>query len=708
MKLYIFLMLFIAASAPILIAADNKKLPAPPKAKKIQTVTEKHGVKLIDNYAWLRDQNEEKNPEIIKYLRAENAYTRHMMKDTELLQDQLYNEMKSRIKETDLSVPVKYGKYYYYSRTEKGKEYPIHCRKLVDDSKPEEILIDENELAKGKEYFECGTYEISSNDEIMAYTVDYAGDEQYDLYFMNLKTRKLYKDVIHKVTSNVVWAEDNKTIFYSVMDETTRPYQIKRHILGTDPADDLVVYEEKDPKFVCSVSKSRDNRYLAISVGATTTTEECFLDSKNPTGEFKLFAPRKQGIEYYISFQKPYIYITTNENALNFKVMRTKEDKFDKKYWEEFIPHNEDIFIDSISTFENYVVVQERVKGLQNIRYIDVRTNESVNLPFPEQVYSAYLGSNLEFKLDKLRYVYCSLTIPESVIDYDMKTGLSELKKRKEVIGNYDPKDYVAERLFATAEDGTQIPISLVYRKDMWGNGAHSMYLTSYGAYGISTDPYFSSIYLSLLDRGYVYAIAHIRGGQELGRPWYNDGKLLNKKNSFTDFIACAEFLIDQGYTKPEYLAIEGGSAGGLLMGAVTNMRPDLFRVVVADVPFVDMMNTMLDPSLPLTVGEYEEWGCPEDKEYFDYMLSYSPYENIEKKDYPNILVTAGLNDPRVSYWEPAKYVAKLRTMKTDNNMLLLKTNMNAGHMGASGRYEYLKEIAFTYAFIFKVLGTYY
>ena len=708
MKISLLLLLIITATAPCLIAAESKKLPTPPRAKKVPIVTEKHGVKLVDNYSWLRDQNEEKNPDIIKYLRAENAYTRRMMKDTELLQDQLYNEMKGRIKETDLSVPVKYGKYVYYTRTEEGKEYEIHCRRLVDNSKPEEIIIDENELAKGKEFFECGNFEISSNDELVAYVVDYDGDEQYDLYFMNLKTRKLYKYVIHNVTTNIIWAEDNKTLFYSVMDETTRPYQIKRHILGTDPAKDPVVYEEKDQKFICSISKSRDNRYLAISAGSTTTTEEYVLDAKNPTGEFKLFAPRQQGIEYYISFQKPYIYITTNENALNFKVMRTKEDKFDKKYWEEFIPHNDDVFIDSISTFENYVVIQERDKGLQTLRYIDVRTNESVNMPFPEQVYSVYLDSNPEYKLEKLRYVYCSLTTPKSVIDYDMNTGISELKKRQEVIGDFDPKNYVSERLFATAKDGTQVPISLVYRKDMWGNGAHSMYLTSYGSYGMSTDPYFSSVYLSLLDRGYIYAIAHIRGGQELGRKWYNDGKLLNKKNTFTDFIACAEFLVEQGYTKPEYLAIEGGSAGGLLMGAVTNMRPDLFRVVVADVPFVDVINTMLDPSLPLTVGEYEEWGCPEEKKYFDYILSYSPYDNIEKKNYPNMLVTAGLNDPRVSYWEPAKYVAKLRTMKTDNNMLLLKTNMNAGHMGASGRYEYLKEIAFTYAFIFKVLGTYY
>lgn len=708
MKISILIIFLLALSANSLIGEEQRKLPTPPKAKKVPLVTEKHGVKLTDNYAWLRDQNEKKSDEIIKYLRAENAYTKHVMKDTELLQDQLFEEMKSRIKEDDLSVPVKMGKYMYYSKTEKDKQYPIFCRRLVDNSKPEEVILDENELAKGKDFFDCGTAEISSNDDIVAYTVDYDGNEQYDLYFMDLKTRKLFPEVIKNVTSNIEWAEDNKTIFYTLMDETTRPYQIKRHQLGTNPEKDQIVFEEADQKFACNVSKSRDKRFVTITTGSTTSTEEYFLDAKNPTGEFKLFAPRRKDIEYYISFQKPYIYITTNENALNFKVMRTKEDQLDQKYWEEFIPHNKDVYIESIATFENYVVISERDKGLQTLRYIDTRTNENIALPFLEAVYTVYLGNNPEYKIDKLRYVYSSLTTPESVIDYDFNTGLSELKKRREVVGNFDPKNYVSERVFATAKDGVQIPISLVYRKDMWGNGAASMYLTAYGAYGMSTDPYFSSIYLSLLDRGYVYAIAHVRGGQEMGRQWYNDGKLLNKKNTFTDFIACAEHLIEQGYTKAEYLAIEGGSAGGLLVGAVANMRPDLFKAVVADVPFVDMMNTMLDPSLPLTVGEYEEWGCPEEKKYFDYMLSYSPYDNIEAKNYPDMLVTAGLNDPRVSYWEPAKYVAKLRATKTDKNILLLRTNMSAGHMGASGRYDFLKEIAFTYAFIFKVLGTWY
>lgn len=702
-------MLFVIfASAPVLMANETRKISSPPRAKKIPVITEKHGTLLIDNYAWLRDQNDKKNRDVLNYLKAENAYTRHVMKDTELLQDQLFEEMKARIKEDDLSVPVKDGKYMYYTKTAAGKQYPIHCRRLVDNSKPEEIIIDENELAKGKDFFDCGSIEISSNGDIVAYTVDYDGNEEYNLHFLDLKNHKELPDVIEKVTSNIEWAEDNKTIFYTIMDETTRPYQIKRHQLGTDSKNDPIIFEESDQMFGCSIFKSRDKRFLTIFTGSTTSSEEYILEAKNPTGEFKLFMPRRKDIEYYISFQKPYIYITTNENALNFKVMRTKEDQIDKKYWEEFIPHDENVYIDSISAFENYLVISERNRGLQTLRYIDTRTNENIDLPFAESVYSVYLGNNPEYKTDKLRYVYCSLTTPESVIDYDFNTGLSECKKRREVVGNFDSNNYVSERLFATAQDGTQIPISLVYRKDMWGNGAASMYLTAYGAYGVSTDPYFSSTYLSLLDRGYVYAIAHIRGGQEMGRKWYNEGKLLNKRNSFTDFISCAEFLIEQGYTKPQYLAIEGGSAGGLLMGAVTNMRPDLFRVVVADVPFVDMMNTMLDPTLPLTIGEYEEWGCPEEKVYFDYMLSYSPYDNIEAKDYPNILVTAGLNDPRVSYWEPAKYVAKLRAMKTDNNMLILKTNMNAGHMGASGRYDYLKEIAFTYAFIFKVLGTYY
>lgn len=707
MKLSLLLLLLVAA-VPAALHAEPRKLQTPPMAKKIPVVTEKHGIKLTDNYAWLRDQNDVKSREVMDYLKAENAYTRHAMKDTELLQQQLYEEMKGRIKEDDLSVPVKNGKYIYYSKMAKGKEYPIHYRRLADESKPEELILDENVLAAGKEFFECGSMEISPNDNILAYTVDTDGDEKYDCFFYDLKNKKLLKDCILDIPTNIEWAADNKTLFYAVMDETTRPYQIKRHTLGTDSRDDVLVYEEKDPLFCASICKSRDDRFMVISTGSTQSTEEYILDAKNPTGEFKCFCPRKKDVEYYLTFQNPYIYVTTNENALNFKVMRATEKNWNKADWEEFIPHNENVYIDGLSAFENYLVICERVNGLQKIRYIDIRRNKNIELPFPEAVYSVTIGNNPEYKTTKLRYIYDSLTTPESVIDYDFETGLSECKKRREVVGDFKPSNYVSERIFATAKDGTQIPISLVYRKDQWGYGPSSLYLTAYGAYGISTDPCFSSVYLSLLDRGYVYAIAHIRGGQEMGRKWYEDGKYLNKKNSFTDFIACAEHLIEQGYTRPEYLAIEGGSAGGLLMGAVTNMRPDLFKVVIADVPFVDMLNTMLDPTLPLTIGEYEEWGCPEDKKYFEYMHTYSPYDNIEAKDYPNMLVTAGLNDPRVSYWEPAKYVAKLRAMKTDNNLLCLKTNMSAGHMGASGRYEYLKEIALTYAFIFKHLNTHY
>lgn len=688
--------------------ADDKRYPTPPFAKKLPTITEKFDRKLTDNYAWLKDRNENINKDVLTYLKAENAYTTHIMKDTELLQSQLYEEMKGRIKENDLSVPTKNGKYVYYHKMSEGKQYPIHYRRLADNSKPEEIVLDENILATGQEYFECGSMAISSNDDILAYTIDTDGSEEFELHFVNLKTHKKYTEVINNVSPDIEWAEDNKTILYCVLDEIHRPYLVMRHEIGKSVSEDSKVYEESDKSFNVGVTKSRDDRFITIGTGSSSSTEMYILDAKKPQSELKLFAKRKKDVEYSIVFLKPYIYILTNEGAENFKVMRTPEDKFEQENWDVYIPHNNDVYIEDIDEFENYLVISERDKGLQNIRYIDLRTNKTNYIPFTEAVYSVSLGSNPEFNTKKLRYVYYSLTTPESIVDYDLETGMAECKKRAEVIGNFSPNNYVSERIFATADDGTQIPISLVYRKDMWGNGAASMYLTAYGSYGISTDPYFSSTYLSLLDRGYVYAIAHIRGGSELGRSWYNNGKKLFKKNTFTDFIACAEHLIEQGYTRPEYLAIEGGSAGGLLMGAVTNMRPDLFRVVIADVPFVDVINTMLDPTLPLTIEEYDEWGCPEEKKYFDYILSYSPYDNIEAKNYPNMLVTAGLNDPRVSYWEPAKYVAKLRATKKDNNFLLLKTNMNSGHMGASGRYEYLKEIAFSYAFIFKVLGTHY
>ena len=713
MKLYLVLMLLCAAGTTAFAAgstihsgpADDKRYPKPPMAKVISNVTEKHGVKLTDNYCWLRDKN---NPEVMKYLKAENAYTRHIMKDTEQLQEQLYQEMKSRIKENDVTVPRKLGNYLYFSKTEANKQYSIHYRQIADKSKPEEIILDENELAKGKDFCDVGSIAVSSGDNIMAYAVDYDGDEKYTVHFVDLNKHKQLSDTIPEATVDLEWAEDNKTIFYVLMSETQRPYKIMRHELGTDCSKDVLVYEEKDEQFCVSIEKSRDDKYMFVTTGSSTSTEVYYFDAKKPSEEPKLFAKRQKDVEYFITYQKPYFYIMTNENATNFKVMRTSEEQIAKENWEEFIAHDEDVLIEGLDEFENYLVISQRKLGLQEIKYINIHTGKTEFIPFTEAVYSLALAHNPEYNTNKLRYLYYSLTTPECVIDYDMETGMAECLKRTEVVGNFDPNNYTSERCFATAEDGTRIPISLVYRKDMWGYGPCSMYLTSYGAYGISTDPYFSSVYLSLLDRGYIYAIAHIRGGQELGRKWYENGKMLNKKNTFTDFIACAEHLIEQGYTRPEYLAIEGGSAGGLLMGAVTNMRPDLFRVVIADVPFVDMMNTMLDPTLPLTIEEYEEWGNPDNKEYFDYMLSYSPYDNVEAKAYPNMLFTAGLNDPRVSYWEPAKMVAKLRAMKTDNNFLMLKTNMGQGHMGASGRYDYLKEIAFNYAFIFKVLGTYY
>lgn len=703
MKFYLLLALLTGISALTATAASAGERPAPPVAKKIPTVKEMHGKKLSDPYAWLRDRE---NPEVMNYLKAENLYCSEMMKDTEELQKQLFEEMKSRIKETDLSVPQRIDSYMYYSRTEEGKQYRIHCRRGVEPGASEEIIFDENKYAEGKAYFSVGALKVSPDHNILAYSTDTSGAEKFELGFVSLVTGETFPDIIASTTYGVQWAADNKTVFYTLMDDTGRACLIKKHVLGSDTAEDKEVFEEKDGQFWTGIGKSRDRKYLLISSSSSTTSEVRFLDAGNPDGEFKVFRPREKGIEYGIVCHDQYFYILTNENAINFKVMRTPKDSIATSSWEEFIPARDNVFIDDFDEFANYLVVCEREDGLQKIRYFDCRTAEFKYIPFAEAVYSVSLDSNPEYNTDLLRYHYFSLTTPESVFDFDMASGKAELKKETEVLGTFKKENYKSERIFATATDGTLVPVSLVYRKDMHSDRRpENLYLTAYGSYGSSFDPYFSSIRLSLLDRGFTYAIAHVRGGQEMGRPWYNDGKLLKKKNTFTDFIACAEHLISKNYTTTQNLVINGGSAGGLLMGAVVNMRPDLFKAVIADVPFVDVMNTMLDPSLPLVREEYEEWGNPEEKEYFDYMLSYSPYDNISAQKYPDMLVTGGLNDPRVSYWEPAKFVARLRETKKDNNLLLLKTNLDAGHAGASGRYDFLKEIAFEYAFIFKVLG---
>jgi len=703
MKTYAILVLVLT-----IILVSNSVINAfqPPRAKKITNKKLVHGTELSDDYFWLRDRADD---DVMKYLLDENTYASHFMKDTENIQKLLFEEMKSRIKESDLSVPQKVDDYKYYTKTEAGKQYEIHCRKKIKNDSLEEVLFDENEYAQDESYFALGALSISPKHDILAYSVDLTGSEKFELAFKNVITGEVYPERISSTTYGIQWAEDNETVFYTLPDETGRAYKIIRHTIGSDISKDVTVYEENDGQFWVGIEKSRDRKYLIISSSSSGTSEVRYLDALNPTGEFKIFSPRRKNIEYGLAHHKGYFYIITNEDAVNFKVMKARVEESDRNKWQEFIPARNNIMIEDFEEFENYLVISEVENGLKKLKYYDITKQLFQEITFDEAVYSFYLSSNPEFETDVLRYQYQSLTTPDSVFEYNFNKGESILLKQSEVLDkNYSPSNFRSERIYARAEDGMAIPISMVYHKDLaqkYKSETFPLYLTSYGAYGVSSDPYFSSIRLSLLNRGFIYAIAQIRGGQDLGRPWYNDGKLLKKKNTFNDFISCAKLLIENGYTSKDKLVINGGSAGGLLMGAVVNARPDLFKIVIADVPFVDVINTMLDPSLPLVKEEYEEWGNPNDKEYFEYILSYSPYNNIVRQNYPNMLITAGLNDPRVSYWEPAKFTAKLRELKTDNNALILKTNMEAGHAGASGRYDYLKEIAFEYAFIFKILG---
>lgn len=676
-------------------------MPKPPVAKKIPKDVTVYGDTRIDNYYWLRERD---NPEVLNYLEAENAYTETMMKHTEELRDSLFREMKGRIKETDLSVPVKIDDYYYYSRTEEGKQYSIYCRKKGSLEADEEVLLDQNELAEGYEYFELGVMEVSPDHRLLAYAVDTTGGEEYELRIKDLTTNKLLPDIVHGVSYSLDWANDNKTIFYTTLDEAKRPFKVSRHVLGTPTTEDQLVYREDDDQYFLSVGKSKSREYLFLEMESNITTEVRFLRADDPFGEFRIIHPREKGVEYSVAHRGDWFYILTNDRAVNFRMMKAPVADPSKSNWVEIIPHRETVKIDHMEIFQDFLVVFEKENGLKRIRVTRFDGEETHYVDFPEPVYTISVGDNPEFRSKLLRFSYSSLITPRTVYDYDMETRTRELKKQDAVLGGYDPAQYVSERIWATAPDGKKVPMSVAYKKGLEKNGRNPLYLYGYGAYGFTIDPYFSSVRLSLIDRGFVFVIAHIRGGGYLGRPWYEDGKLLRKKNTFTDFIACAEYLIDRKYTNPDRLVISGGSAGGLLMGAVTNMRPDLFKAVVARVPFVDVINTMLDESIPLTVTEYDEWGNPHDKIYYDYMRSYSPYDNVEAKMYPNMLVTAGLNDPRVQYWEPAKWVAKLRALKTDNNILLLKTNMGAGHSGASGRYDYLKEVAFRYAFILDVL----
>jgi oligopeptidase B len=676
----------------------------PPMVKVVPEQLEKHGDVRVDDYYWLRERE---NPEVIAYLEAENAYTEAVMAHTEDLQEKLVEEIKGRIKQTDLSVPFELDDYFYYTKTEEGKEYPIYARKKGSLEAEEEILIDVNEVAEGHGFTSIPRPAMSYDHSIMAFAADTVGRRFYTIRFRDLDTGEILDDEIGPATPNMAWANDNRTLFYTRQDPVTlRASQIYRHVLGTDAAEDELVYEEPDTEFACYVWKTKSKRYLIIGCSQTLSNEYRFLAADDPAGDFRVFLPREAEHEYNIDHFGDYFYIRTNDGgAKNFKLMRTPITQTDKASWEEVIGHREDVLLEDFEVFREHLVVTERKDGLVRLRIRPWSGEGEHYLDFGEPAYLAYVSTNPEIDTNILRYGYTSMTTPNSVYDYDMDTREKKLLKQEEVLGGFDPADYVTERLYAPARDGVGVPVSIVYRKGTEKNGDNPLLLYGYGSYGYSMDATFSSPRLSLLDRGFVYAIAHVRGGEELGRQWYEEGKLLNKKNTFTDFIDVAEFLIDGGYTNPDKLFAQGGSAGGLLMGAITNMRPDLFEGIIAQVPWVDVVTTMLDESVPLTTSEYDEWGNPNDEEYYRYMLSYSPYDNVEAKDYPNLLVTTGLHDSQVQYFEPAKWVAKLRAMKTDDNRLLLKTNMEAGHGGASGRYKRYEEIAFQYAFMLDLLG---
>ncbi|HRQ37155.1 MAG TPA: S9 family peptidase [Chloroflexota bacterium] len=674
--------------------------PTPPQAAIHPHELTLHGRTRTDNYFWLRERE---NPDVLAYLAAENAYMQAMMAHTEPLQDKLYQEMVGRIQETDSTVPVRLGDNYYYTRTEAGLQYEIHCRKVGSLDAPEEILIDENALAEGQPYFKMGIFKPSPDQKILAYSTDTSGGERYTMHFKNLDTGELLPDQVPNTSYTAEWGNDNQTIFYTVQNEEWRNYQLRRHTLGTDTAHDPVLHQEDDALFNVMVSKTKDKAYLLLIIFSLESSEEHFLDANQPLGTFQRFHPRQERVQYFLFHRQGTFYIHTNEQAPNFKVMTTPAGQPEKSNWQTFIPHNPERFIETLDLFDGHLAVYGRANGLRTLQIHTFADGLTRDVPFPEPVYSYTRADNPESNTNKLRFVYQSLTTADTTYDLNMDDLAREFKKQLPVLGGYEASDYVTERIWATAVDGTKIPISLVYRQGVPRNSQTPCLLYAYGSYGANMEPRFDQKRLCLIDRGFIYAIAHIRGGQEMGRHWYDQGKWLHKKNTFTDFIACAEHLIAQNYTSADRLAIMGRSAGGLLMGAVTVMRPDLFKVVVAGVPFVDVVTTMLDESIPLTTGEFEEWGNPKIKEYFDYMLSYSPYDNTTAQAYPHLLITCGLNDPRVQYWEPAKWAAKLRTVKTDNNHLLLKTFMGAGHFSSSGRYDYLKDTAFEYAFILDI-----
>ena len=673
----------------------------PPIANKIPKELKIHGDVRVDEFYWLNDRE---NPEVIDYLNKENDYYKQETKHTKKFQEDLFEEMKSRIKKDDSSVPYKYNGYWYITKYEKGKDYPIYTRKKESLDSIEELLFDCNIMAKDHSYFRLVGLNISPNNQFISYGLDTTGRRQYNLRIKDLKSNKVFKEEIWNTTGSSTWANDNKTLFYSLKDETTlRSEAIYKHRLNTNPENDELVFEEKDDTFGVGVYKTKSQKYLVISSYSTLTTEYQILNANNPDGIFKVFQARTRGLEYSISHFENYFYIVSNiDNAQNFKLSKTSENNTEKANWVDVISHREDVLLEGVDIFKDFLVVSERENGLNKIKISTWDNSTSYYLPFNSETYTAYTTSNIDFETTKLRYGYQSLVTPSSVIEFDMITKEKTILKEQEVLDvDFNKEKYTSKRLWANASDGSKIPISLVHHVDTEINSNTPLLLYAYGSYGSTIDPYFSTVRLSLLNRGFVYAIAHIRGGEYMGRQWYEDGKLFKKRNTFTDFIDSSKFLINNNYTSPEHLYAMGGSAGGLLMGAVINMAPELYNGVVAQVPFVDVITTMLDDTIPLTTGEYDEWGNPNDKEYYDYIKTYSPYDNITNKMYPNLLVTTGLHDSQVQYWEPAKWVARLRDLDKNTSKLYLDTNMDAGHGGSSGRFESLKEIASVYAFLF-------
>jgi oligopeptidase B len=673
----------------------------PPVAKVIRETTEVHGELRVDDYRWLRNRED---PDVRAYLEAENAYTDAVMRPTEGFQQALYAEMLARIQETDRDVPCRRGGFFYYSRTEQGQQYTIHCRKKAALDAEEEVTLDLNRLAVGKQFMSLGVYQVSDEDaSLLAYSTDETGFRQYVLFVKDLKTGELVEKVAERVGS-AAWAADGRTLFYTVEEESTkRQYRLYRHRLGEDAHD--LVYEEEDPAFNVGVFRTRSRQYLVLGIGSLTTSEARFLAAAEPLGVWRLLASRLREQEYDLDHHGDFFYLRVNDTGRNFRLVKASVARPGRESWVEVRPHREDVMLEGVDCFRDHLVLFEREGGLPQVAVVDLRSGAEHWLAFPEAAYSAWPEANPEFDTRSFRYSYQSLVTPPSIFDYDMETRATTLLKEQPVLGGYDRARYETERVSATAPDGVGVPLSIVYRKGLVRDGGAPILLSAYGAYGFPLPITFSSNRTSLLDRGVVVALAHVRGGGEMGKRWHDDGRMMKKKNTFTDFIAAAEFLLSGGYGGRDRLVIEGGSAGGLLMGAVTNLRPDLFRAVVLKVPFVDVINTMLDETLPLTVGEFEEWGSPKERSAYDYMRSYCPYSNLERKAYPAVLVKTSFHDSQVMYWEPAKYVAKLRTLKTDAHPLLLKTNMAAGHGGASGRYDHLREAAFDYAFILTEMG---